>query len=636
MSNYNAALVIVSDTCYADSSQDQTGPAVTEFLNSSDGYSVTKKTIVPDEINEIRSEVLKLVAESKYELIVTSGGTGFSPRDVTPEAIIPLLEKRATGLEQTMTRKCQEITEMAALSRPVVGILGKCVLVSVPGSKKGAIENLDAVLNLLKHVIDLQFSESRQLHEKMKSDPHHHQHSHSSNLHEHSHTHSHVNDHNHSHSHGHSHTHSAPIAHTTVSQRPRNSPYPMIPLSESFKILEQYAPPLQYSSEPITSPNLLNATISESIYAPFSIPAWRTSIVDGYAIPSKQPGIYSVIGAAHARGYDKELKSLENGFAMRVTTGAPIPEGTECVVMVEDTKLTQEKDGEEIEIEVLGGSRELGENIREVGSDMKKGEVVVQKGTVIDPGVIGVLASVGIRQIPIAKKLVVGVMSTGDELVDLSSADVQSLKYGQIYDSNRPMLLNLLKDQGITPIDLGIAPDTRSELKSKLLESFSKVDIIITSGGVSMGELDLLKPVILHDLSATLHFGRVAMKPGKPTTFATLFEGTKVIFGLPGNPVSAFVTLHLFALPLITRKERRFVDVKLEHDFKLDPRPEFHRVKLVQRSDGVLGAWSVGMQRSSRVVSVADVDGAVWLPSSNVAGKSVAQKSSMLKCLLFK
>ncbi|KAK5276572.1 hypothetical protein LTR40_011456, partial [Exophiala xenobiotica] len=271
---------------------------------------------------------------------------------------------------------------------------------------------------------------------------------------------------------------------------------------------------------------------------------------------------------------------LSPGQIARITTGAPLPLHANAVVMVEDTaiaSLTDDK-SEEATVEILTDDISVGENIRLPGSDIKLGEIILTKGMQISAlgGEIGVLAAAGISRVPVFRKPRVGVMSTGDEVTDISFQG--PLRGGMIRDSNRPSLLSLLKGWNLCEddgdgdgggvVDLHVARDTpNTELEEKIREAFRTrgLDIIITTGGVSMGELDLLKPTIERQLGGVVHFGRVSMKPGKPTTFASVpFKDSvsgrrgdddrahkNLIFGLPGNPASALVTANLFVLPCV-------------------------------------------------------------------------------------
>jgi gephyrin len=268
---------------------------------------------------------------------------------------------------------------------------------------------------------------------------------------------------------------------------------------------------------------------------------------------------------------------------------------------------------------------------------MGKGDEVSAVG-----GEVGLLASVGVREVEVYKRPVVGVLSTGDEIVEHDREG--ALRLGEVRDTNRPGLIAAAREWGYEVVDLGIASDQPGSLEEVLRDALRKVDLVITTGGVSMGELDLLKPTIERSLGGTIHFGRVAMKPGKPTTFATVpvknNDGervSKVIFSLPGNPASALVTFHLFVLPSLRQMSGiepaglPRVPVILSHDFSLDKsRPEYHRAIVSVGSDGVLSATSTGGQRSSRVGSLKGANALLCMPS----GPEPLRKGAKVEALL--
>lgn len=220
----------------------------------------------------------------------------------------------------------------------------------------------------------------------------------------------------------------------------------------------------------------------------------------------------------------------------------------------------------------------------------------------------------------------VAIMSTGNELADISMASA-GFQLQPTYDTNRPALTQVLASAGYEVIDLGIIPDDENATATALLKGAEQADVIIATGGTSMGEFDYLKPVIERRLNGQIHFGRVSMKPGKPTTFATFqpLWRPKVIFSLPGNPASALVTYSLFVLPCLRKMggmeksswELPRVKVSLGEDMKLDPsRPEFHRVSIsTMRQAPYLQARSTGGQRSSTASSMAKANGLVCLPA---------------------
>lgn len=549
------------------------------------------------------------------------------------------------------------------------------------------MENLEAVIKLLPHAcLQAAGANSRSLHaggvKKLESEAgvgsqqHHH--------------------HHHHHDHGHGHGHKVPKAHTSPSERPqsndpsagpnrryRSSPYPMLSVDEALQLINEHTPDPDVIEVPVNT-SLIGSVIAEDVYAAESVPAYRASIVDGYAVIAPESsttgqslkGIFPVASITHAN-VGETLEPLQPGTIARITTGAPLPPNANAVVMVEDTTLAScTPDGEEeATVEILTADIEPGENVRDPGSDVRLGSKVLSYGDLITPvgGEIGLLASTGTRIVKVFRKPRVGVLSTGDELIEHD--DPRVLIGGQIRDSNRPSLISCLRSWGFETIDLGIARDTpASELEHALRDSLrgvgrasNSVDVIITTGGVSMGELDLLKPTIERSLGGTIHFGRVSMKPGKPTTFATIpFKSTggdiqqerqsKLIFSLPGNPASALVTLNLFVLPSLHKltglghssqalSSRPWlapqlglprVAVVLSHRFPLDPhRTEYHRaIVTASRSDGRLYATSTGVenagQRSSKVGSLAKANALVVLRP----GSGGSTKGDIVEALL--
>lgn len=578
------------------------------------------------------------------------------------------------------------------MARPVAGTRNKSLVITLPGSPKGAKENLEAVIKLLPHACtQAAGADSRTLHAGgvkkleaeagVKSEPqndhHHHHHDHS---------------HSHSHGHGHGHGHTIPRAHTTPSERQSNdpaaganrryreSPYPMLSVDDALKLISAQTPNPEVIEVPVNI-DLVGYVIAEDVYAAEAVPAYLASIVDGYAVIAPESpsdgqttkGVFPVAAITHANE-GGVLAPLESGSIARITTGAPLPPNANAVVMVEDTLLASSTpDGtEEATIEILTGEIKPNENVRQPGSDISLGSKILQRGDLITSvgGEIGLLAATGTKSVKVFRKPTVGVLSTGDELVEHD--DPRSLQGGQIRDSNRPSILSCLKSWGIPAVDLGIARDTPvGELEESLRnalrgvgKSNTSVDVIVTTGGVSMGELDLLKPTIERNLGGTIHFGRVSMKPGKPTTFATVpFKPTssaqgqqerssRLIFSLPGNPASALVTLNLFVLPSLHKllglgqKQAALgltpalglplVAVTLTHPFPLDPkRTEYHRaIVTASRKDGRLYATSTGAegvgQRSSRVGSLASANSLLVLQP----GKGRVPEGTLVEALM--
>jgi len=264
-----------------------------------------------------------------------------------------------------------------------------------------------------------------------------------------------------------------------------------------------------------------------------------------------------------------------------------------------------------------------GQFIRKIGSDIAAGQVVMQKGEQISAAEIGLLATVGVTSVPVYTPPKVAILSTGDELVEPEEIP----KLGQVRDSNRSMLIAALKLLGFIQVvvDLGIGSDNKDNLQATILKVLSDVDVLITSGGVSMGEFDLLKPIL--ESIGKVHFGRILMKPGKPCTFATvLVQGKKrFVFGLPGNPVSSMVTFQLMVVPAL-RKLTGFsspylpqIQVKTANPLTLDPeRPEFHRATSRWSSEHCCFiAETTGAQTSSRLLSMKTANTLLLLPQKN-------------------
>ncbi|ORY64993.1 gephyrin [Pseudomassariella vexata] len=527
------------------------------------------------------------------------------------------------------------------MSRPVAGIRNKSVIITLPGSPKGAKENLQAVLKTLPHAcLQAAGMDSRVMHaggvKKLEADagiksgqtPGG----------------SHSRSHDHNHDHGHSHGHGGLVRHTAPganpmsndpslgpSRRNRESPYPMLSVDDALAQIQEHTPDPELTTSKVDR-SLPGSVLAEDVKAKANVPAFRASIVDGYAVvvpkDGNMKGVFPVVSVSHAA--PGEAKALKEGEIARITTGAPLPLGATSVIMVEDTVLkTMTDDGkEEKEVEILAENVKDGENIREVGSDIKADTQILSKGENISAvgGEIGLLAAVGVGEVKTYRRPVIGVLSTGDEIVEHDRPG--DLRLGEVRDTNRITLMSAAKEWGYDVVDLGIAADKPGSLEETLRDALRKVDLIITTGGVSMGELDLLKPTIERSLGGTIHFGRVAMKPGKPTTFATVpvknnagERVSKVIFSLPGNPASAVVTFHLFVLPSLHKMSGvspvglTKVSVVLAHDFSLDKiRPEYHRAIVSVTRDGRLEAASTGGQRSSKVGSLKGANALLCMP----------------------
>uniref|UniRef100_A0A672MZF3 Gephyrin n=1 Tax=Sinocyclocheilus grahami TaxID=75366 RepID=A0A672MZF3_SINGR len=760
------------DSCFRNLAEDRSGVNLKDLVHDPSllGGIISAYKIVPDEIDEIKETLVDWCDEKELNLILTTGGTGFAPRDVTPEATREVIEREAPGMALAMLMGSLNVTPLGMLSRPVCGIRGKTLIINLPGSKKGSQECFQFILPALPHAIDLlrdAMVKVKEVHDALEdlpspppplsppptTSPHkqteekgvqceeedeekkdsgvastedsgsshitaaaiaaksHPSHAvvmakggqplsgfiPSTSILSHftcscsdtvSHTHFSMHIHLSCYSIGpfehpipesiisrgvqvlprdtaslsttpsespcaqqsrlstascptpkarltscsstysvtevqarlNSHSfvsgHSA-VDITKVARRHRMSPFPLTSMDKAFITVLEMTPVL--GNEIINYRDGMGRVLAQDVYAKDNLPPFPASVKDGYAVRAADgPGDRFIIGESQAG--EQPTLTVMPGQVMRVTTGAPIPCGADAVVQVEDTELLREsEDGtEELEVRILVQARP-GQDIRPIGHDIKRGECVLAKATHMGPSEIGLLATVGVTEVEVQKFPVVAVMSTGNELLNPED----DLHPGKIRDSNRSTLLATIQEHGYPTINLGIVGDNPDDLLNALNEGISRADVIITSGGVSMGEKDYLKQVLDIDLHAQIHFGRVFMKPGLPTTFATLdTDGArKLIFALPGNPVSAVVTCNLFVIPAL-RKMQGILDprptiikARLSCDVKLDPRPEYHRCILTwHHQEPLPWAQSTGNQMSSRLMSMRSANGLLMLP----------------------
>uniref|UniRef100_A0A8C1W9F5 Gephyrin n=1 Tax=Cyprinus carpio TaxID=7962 RepID=A0A8C1W9F5_CYPCA len=767
-------ILTVSDSCFRNLAEDRSGINLKDLVHDPSllGGIISAYKIVPDEIDEIKETLVDWCDEKELNLILTTGGTGFAPRDVTPEATREVIEREAPGMAVAMLIGSLDVTPLGMLSRPVCGIRGKTLIINLPGSKKGSQECFQFILPALPHAIDLlrdAIVKVKEVHDALEdlpspppplsppptTSPHKQTEDKGVQCEE--------EDEEKKDSgvastedSGSSHITAAAIAAkipesiisrgvqvlprdtaslsstpsespcaqqsrlstascptpkarltscsstcsvteasrrefrahldevitlksrystldqvqsrcsskenilrashsavdiTKVARRHRMSPFPLTSMDKAFITVLEMTPVL--GTEIINYRDGMGRVLAQDVYAKDNLPPFPASVKDGYAVRAADgPGDRFIIGESQAG--EQPTLTVMPGQVMRVTTGAPIPCGADAVVQVEDTELLRESDDgtEELEVRILVQARP-GQDIRPIGHDIKRGECVLAKGTHMGPSEIGLLATVGVTEVEVQKFPVVAVMSTGNELLNPED----DLHPGKIRDSNRSTLLATIQEHGYPTINLGIVGDNPDDLLNALNEGISRADVIITSGGVSMGEKDYLKQVLDIDLHAQIHFGRVFMKPGLPTTFATLdIDGArKLIFALPGNftyrdtgatlleavplsdseasrlpvppppqgsnPVSAVVTCNLFVIPAL-RKMQGILDprptiikARLSCDVKLDPRPEYHRCILTwHHQEPLPWAQSTGNQMSSRLMSMRSANGLLMLP----------------------
>ncbi len=369
-------------------------------------------------------------------------------------------------------------------------------------------------------------------------------------------------------------------------------------------ILERF---LALPTERIDIFSALGRVLAEDVIAPFDIPPHDNSAMDGYAARSADlqgaspatPVTLRVIEELPA-GYVSQ-QTLHAGEAIRIMTGAPIPEGADTIIRVEDT---QRKDGDMVLIFV---ERPAQFDTRRAGEDVCRGETILSKGRLLRPAELGLMASLGRSFVSVHQRPRVAILSTGDELVEVD----EPLLPGKIINANSYSLVALTLECGAIPVQFNIARDIKTDLERKLAQA-ARADVILTSGGVSMGDFDFVKEM-LQQTGSEMHFWQVCMKPGKPLAFGSI-AGTPLV-GLPGNPVSSMVSFEVFVRPALlkmmghTQIFRAVVPAQLTSEYrKRDERKHFIRVFLRQQ-DGVNIATLTGEQGSGILSSMTKANG---------------------------
>jgi molybdopterin molybdotransferase len=366
------------------------------------------------------------------------------------------------------------------------------------------------------------------------------------------------------------------------------------------KILSQAVPVKEVENVEIL--DALNRVLAEDLHSTIDVPGYDNSAMDGYAVNSEDCSTSgSELPVTQRIPAGQVGTKLEKGTAARIFTGAPIPAGADAVVMQEMCQQV----GDKVVINTVVAADC---NVRQAGEDIKRDSIVLSAGSRLRPQELGLLASVGLAEFKVKRQLKVATFFTGDEIV----APGQALSPGQIYNSNRYTLCGLLQAMNCEIIDLGIVPDTLEATIQVLKQAAESADVVITSGGVSVGEEDYVR-IALEQLGE-LSMWRIAMKPGKPVAFGRV--GNAMFMGLPGNPVSVFVTFLVFARALILKMQGiddvvlKRVSVVADFDWPKIKRQEYLRVKLAQK-DGRTVAQIYAHQGSGVLSSASWADGMV-------------------------
>jgi gephyrin len=377
----------------------------------------------------------------------------------------------------------------------------------------------------------------------------------------------------------------------------------LLPPTEALEIILREVRRLPVEVVPLAEAG--DRVLAEPLVADQDLPPFPAATMDGFAVIHDDTSPWREIIADQFAGQVVDVE-VTPGTAARITTGAPLPRGADAVVPVERTEVRDDH------VIILQEDIRPGENVRPVGADLRRGEVLIPAGTVIGPAEIGLLASLGRARVVVSRRPRVSVLSTGDELIDPD----QEPGPGQIRDSNRFSLAVAARRAGADVIWSGRGPDDADALRRVLLERIAESDVVLTSGGVSVGEKDLITR-ILNEIG-TVHFRRLFMKPGKPFHFATV--GQTYVFGLPGNPVSAIVGFEILvatALRAMTGQQPvlpRPVTVVLEHDIESGDRIEYQRGVVWSDGEGVLHARNTGSQSSARLMSLIGANAFLLIP----------------------
>jgi molybdenum cofactor synthesis domain-containing protein len=400
----------------------------------------------------------------------------------------------------------------------------------------------------------------------------------------------------------------------------------MIPLHEAQETVLAGCAPL--TPQQVAYTEMTGRVLDQDVVAVEDVPPFRNTAVDGYAVralDAEQVPAELVVVDTLAAGAEPKI-AVNAGEAIRIMTGAPMPNGADAVVMVEDTERVGET-----HVRISRGAK-VRDGVRDAGSDVRAGETVFVRGTVLNAAGIGVLASVNARTVRAFPRARVALLSTGDELV----VDGSPLRIGQIRESNLTMLHSMIAATGCEVINLGVVRDDEAELERVLREVIERCDAIVTSGGVSMGDFDVVKAVL--SKIATMQWMQMAIKPAKPFAFGQLKSSdgrTIPIFGLPGNPVSSLISYELLARPALRKMMghtenlmrpaiRAVLDSPLKR--KQDGKIHFMRVFGEFAEDGRLHVRDSGPQGSHQLASTAMANGLAYVPDGNglQAGEDVS------------
>jgi len=397
----------------------------------------------------------------------------------------------------------------------------------------------------------------------------------------------------------------------------------VIALEEAQDLLLQSTEIVEESPVPLLE--AVGRVLSRDILAPENLPSFKKSPLDGYALMAKdtfQAEPFNKVALEvieEVRAGFVPQKKIVPGTAIKVMTGAPIPEGADTVIKFEDVKRIKN-------FIYLPYPLKPGSNIIPEGDDVKQGEVIGIKGTMITPGLVSLLAALGIAQVPAFRKVKIAILSTGDELVD----PAQETSPGKIYNSSLYGLAAICRELGAEPVSMGIVGDEKELIAECIKKSLAEADLLITTGGVSVGDYDAVRDALLY-VGADLLFWKVSMKPGSPILAAKFNK--KIIICLSGNPAAALVTFDLIAVPVIKKMmglnkqlPAKVTAVLADNFSKSSPQRRFLRGKL-QVKDGVNYARLTGGQGNGVLKSMIHCNTLIDIPAGSgpiLAGQEVS------------
>lgn len=555
-----ASVIVTSDSCAEKPEQDTSGEYVRDHLEQSKIFDSITKFIVADELSEIKSIVASELKNQESALIITVGGTGLCPRDVTPEATSSFYDRYCYGIQHALLNHSLKCSPYAALSRLTSGVSGQCLIVNLPGKLKACQELMPVLDGLLKHALEqIRFApesytkthlEMKKLQVLDKPD-------------------------------------ALPLPVPKSDQLQQSKRNMMLDFNMALSLIQFNACNLTLDTQNVslideTQGSLILSRRHKSLV---QVPPYSVSMVDGYVVSTRNEWTDNInlggsfrasivdAGDFFTTPYDlisDTLRRKVKTICYKVNTGEKVPElGGFLVVPVEDAKPVRHKF---VDLTVrLRSEESLSDpsllHVRKVGSDLST-KSYIEKGASIGPAETGVLLSMGYKSVEVFKIPHIAILSTGDELLeaeqDIKPVDINDIiarekEYlltevgpSSVIDVNGPILSKLLKKSGYSTKLFGPIADVSCTVRDTIADILQHYDVLVVTGGASMGDKDHVKPV-LESLGAQFYFHKLNIKPGKPAGFAALKidDRNKFVFTLPGNPVSAYITTVLLVIPFM-------------------------------------------------------------------------------------